>query len=158
MKSKGTKEVLRELRRLRSKFPGAFAASLYQEGLAVDALAVRRVPVETGRLRGTHYVSPPEAKGRHGVEVEAGFATEYGVYVHENRSARHVVGTAFYLLSALAERAPGFFARLARRVEANARAKVSFGGALAGVPPAPEDLGKEWQKAKRRQTRRKRNR
>lgn len=35
--------------------------ALYEMGLELDAKAVPRVPVATGRLRSTHYVAPPKS-------------------------------------------------------------------------------------------------
>jgi hypothetical protein len=36
------------------------AGALYQKALEIDADAVSRVPVDTGRLRASHFVAPPE--------------------------------------------------------------------------------------------------
>jgi len=39
------------------------AKALYQKALQVEAAAVKRTPVDTGRLRSSHFVVPPKGVG-----------------------------------------------------------------------------------------------
>jgi hypothetical protein len=120
---------------------GSVDAALYQEGLAVDALAVSKIPVDTGRLRATHYVSPPTDEGPLRSVVEVGFGTDYAVFVHEDTAARHVTGEAKFLEKALAQRASGFTERLARRAKKLFEAGVSVAAIDGSTPTSPQDVG-----------------
>jgi len=70
----------------------------------------RRTPVDTGRLRSTGHVKPPEEKGGK-VEVTMAYGTDYAIYVHE-RPASHPTGQMKYLESAVNEGANGLTDRL----------------------------------------------
>jgi hypothetical protein len=120
---------------------GSVDAALYQEGLAVDALAVSKIPVDTGRLRATHYVSPPTDEGPLRSVVEVGFGTDYAVYVHEDTAARHVTGEAKFLEKAMNQRASGFTERLARRAKKLFEAGVSVVAIDGSTPTSPQDVG-----------------
>jgi len=112
----GEKEVLKNLRRLAVRYPEAAADALYAEGMLIDANMVPRIPVDTGRLRASHYVAPPKRDG--GVlVVEVGVGMKYAVPVHERTELRHTVGEAKYLENALNALSPGMGARLAKRIK-----------------------------------------
>lgn len=134
----GVDAVKKRLAELFAKAPGAVASAMYQEGLAVDAAALRKMPVDSGRMRASHYVSPPEKAGDT-VVVEIGVGTEYAVFVHEDTSKHHPVGGAKFLERALNERASGFAERLAKRAAANLKAGVVT--PLLSAPSAPQDVG-----------------
>jgi hypothetical protein len=102
---------------------------------------VRRIPVDTGRLRATHYVTPPEETGSGHVAVEVGLGTDYAVFVHEDTSAHHPSGEAKFLENALAARTPGFAERLARRTKQNIEAGVYVAALDAQTPTSPQDVG-----------------
>ncbi len=114
---KGEEMLLAKLRALVELAPDAGAAALYEEGLAVDANMVSKIPVDTGRLRSTHYTSPPTSDGN-GVFVEVGVGTDYAVAVHEKTEAVHQTGQAKFLEAALNEQEAGFVKRLGERIEA----------------------------------------
>ena len=61
---------------------GALAAAIYQEASAIMGESVKEVPVDTGRLKNTHYVSLPYNKVG-GVAVEMGYGTKYAWKQHE---------------------------------------------------------------------------
>jgi hypothetical protein len=163
----GLKAVKGQLSRLFANAPGAMAAGIYQEGLRVDADAVSMCPVDSGRLRATHYVGPPEDNGSR-IDVPVGFGTDYAVYVHENTSHRlgkgvegprmmtalaakalhggeggtatGIVGPKF-LERAMHNAMAGFEDRLARRVRRNIRDGITVAPIDASVPTSPQDPG-----------------
>lgn len=118
LKIAGLKGLTARLNGLAKSAPREAAAALYQEGLALQALAVSKTPVDTGRLRASAGVSPPERRGNV-VEVFVYFGTNYAVYVHERLDVHHPVGEAKFLENAARERAPGFRDRMADRIRAN---------------------------------------
>jgi hypothetical protein len=138
-KVKASAEVHRKLKALEKEFPEAFAAALYQEGLAADALANSEeyIPVDTGRMRGSHYVAPPTLNGNGRAKVELGYGTDYAIMVHERPELHHAVGRAFWLRDALKERAQGFFGRLATRTKRNQAAGVGVRAIPATAPTGP---------------------
>jgi hypothetical protein len=87
----------------------ALAGALYAEALAVDAKATENAPVDTGRLRQSHYVKPPE--GTDDPAVRLGFGVTYALPVHENHPDK-----AQFLQRPVDEARMGFSQRLARRV------------------------------------------
>lgn len=109
------------LRRVGSAVRQETIAGLYQVAEEEMAEAKRRVPVDTGALAGSGYVSPPQVSGSD-VSVALGFggpAAPYALHVHENLEALHPTGQAKYLESTLVESAPYMAERIARRVAAN---------------------------------------
>lgn len=78
------------------------------------------VPVDTGALRASGQVRPPQVQGAR-VEVEIGYggaAAPYGIYVHEDLEANHAPGTsAKYLEIPVAQRTPGWQDEIVRRIE-----------------------------------------
>lgn len=133
---KGKDTVVRNLLAAVEKIKGAAAAALYQEGLALDANAVKRTPVDTGRLRASHYVGPPVANGGELV-VEVGFGTDYAVFVHERTDLAHKVGEAKFLQNAMNERSAGFLERVQKRTKANQRAGITSAVLDPRVPTRP---------------------
>ena len=116
----GAAELRRELRRLSKAYPDALKMGLLEEAYRIEAASVALVPVDFGRLQGTHYVSPPEEKGDD-VTVEIGYGTDYAVYVHERTELQHRPPTqAKFLQQPLEAARSGFFARLAARIRARA--------------------------------------
>lgn len=134
-------KVQKRLDELLARNRGAVDAALYEEGFAVDALAAKKVPVDTGRLRATHYVTPPERMASGGSVVEIGFGTDYAVFVHEDTGARHTTGEAKFLEKAFAERAAGFAERLAKRATRNDRTGVGVRALAPRAPTSPQDPG-----------------
>lgn len=108
--------MIRRLLELAQDYPEAGAAALYHEGMGVDEEMVSRIPVDTGRLRSTHYTAPP-VEDRGGFVVEVGVATDYAAAVHERTEVRHPVGEAKFLENALHARAAGMGQRMANKIE-----------------------------------------
>ena len=114
----GGPQLQAALRKSGAAGAGLMAGALHREGEAVMTDAKRRTPVDTGALRASGQVHPPEARSG-AVEVTIGFgnsAVRYAVYVHENLTARHPVGEAKYLERPLLEAVRGMEGRLAAAV------------------------------------------
>lgn len=91
--------------------PKEIARAVYEfaEG-EVLPVAKERTPVDYGTLRDSGVVSQPKIKGvnQHvdNISVEIGFggaAAHYAIYVHEDLDAKHEVGQAKFLSSAMDE-------------------------------------------------------
>jgi hypothetical protein len=86
---------------------------------------MRRTPVDTGALKGSHETSKPE-QGGGDVSVTitvGGPAAPYAVPVHENLDAHHKVGQAKFLESTIMESRSSMAERIARRIDLNAAAR-----------------------------------
>ena len=149
MKIRGDKELRARLMEYAKKYPEATAAALYQEGFGVMRVSQRKVPVDTGRLRATGYVAPPQ-EGRGGVYVELGYGTTYGIYVHERTELKHKVGEAKFLQKALQERSSGYFRRLAAKVKRNVTAGVGVSALRSPYPKSPEEGEKKFEARQKR--------
>jgi hypothetical protein len=103
-----------------------FGRLLYQEGIKIMAESQPLVPVDTGTLRSTGYVSEPEREGDT-ITVDIGYggpaakinpksgesSVGYGLYVHENLDAHHKVGQAKFLEQPFRAAANGMGQRIA---------------------------------------------
>lgn len=138
----GAEEMKANLQKQSRAYQLAVAASLYEEGLGIDALAIRKVPVDFGRLRSTAYCAPPIIEDAE-ISVTVGFGTEYAVYVHERTELRHTTGEAKFLEHAFDERADGFLDRLARRIDAHIEEGTGV-VALGNFPTNPGDGEKDF--------------
>ena len=87
IKTKGLKRTQKILDKARKKYPGAFAAALFQVGADIFEQSQLEVPVDTGRLRASGGVYPPAFIRMPVVRISYG--TAYGLYVHEDPSKRH---------------------------------------------------------------------
>jgi hypothetical protein len=132
----GVREFIKAVEHSKAGYERAFAAALYQEGLALHAASVPQVPVEYGRLRASGYVSPPT--GVDNPEVEVGYGTDYAVYVHERTELRHKVGKAKFLSDPMNERQNGYAERLAKRTQQNFERGVGMDAIPKTAPSEPE--------------------
>lgn len=98
--------------------PEAQGRALFQEAHVVQKVALERTPIDTGALRGSYVVRPPEiSREGQSVKIEVGGpAAPYAVYVHERLHVRHPVGQAKYLESAVNEAARDLAERVAARL------------------------------------------
>lgn len=96
----------------------AAVAALYAEAELIATASRVGTPVDTGELRGSTHVVPPETQGRDTVIVVAvgGPAAPYALYVHEDLEAHHDVGGPKFLETAAREAADGLTARVMARV------------------------------------------
>ena len=112
------KEITAGLKKWEARAIRALGRSLYEEAEVTMTHAKRNTPVLTGALRASGHVLPP-TYSLHDVTVTLGFGgpagsgnqggetnktdVGYAIIVHENLSARHVVGGAKYLERAIVE-------------------------------------------------------
>lgn len=107
--------------------------ALYVEAQRILAESQPLVPVDTGALRASGFVTPPERNGDT-VSVELGYggpaaqvnaktgesAAGYALYVHENLEAHHPVGQALYLATPFNAAQTGMSERIAGNMKASA--------------------------------------
>lgn len=120
----GTDALIRALRAAGVGAPRAAARALTEEGERIMAEAKGQTPVDTGALRASGHVRPPEMSSGGQVSVElvfGGAAAPYALYVHEDLSARHVVGTAKFLERPMLAASRGVADRLAHAIRRGAR-------------------------------------
>lgn len=102
-------ETVAKMARLTGLGSRQMAASAFSQAEEVMTRAKELCPVDTGTLRSTGHVVPPENNGN-GFEIVLGFggpAAEYALIVHENLDARHTEGQqAKYLETPLNEALP----------------------------------------------------
>ncbi len=96
------------------------AAALTQEGEEIMGKAVKDTPVDTGRLRSTGHVKPPDRSGKK-VSVELAFGTDYAIFVHEISGASHPSGRSKFLEANVLAAESGFGRRVADRIERHLR-------------------------------------
>lgn len=116
---KGTAEVLAKITAELQSMSGKAEAALSQEAEREMTESKKRVPVDTGTLRNSGHVQPPE-RTADGVSVTMGFggaADDYAIVVHEDLEAFHDDGQAKYLESVLQESAPHLLERIASRIK-----------------------------------------
>jgi hypothetical protein len=157
---KGVPEMKAKLKRLVDTYAEASAAALYMMGLRALAIAIRKTPVDTGRLRATNYCAPPEVAQGGMMTVTLGFGTAYGIYVHERTDLKHTSGEAKFLQKALDEIAAGYLPTIARLIKANAEQGVGLRAVDAGgVPTTPLAASIPWahHQAKKENARQNRN-
>lgn len=90
-------------------------AALFREGENIMGKSKMETPVDLGPLRASAHVKPPKTR-RGKTEVILAYGTKYAVFVHEILTARHTVGKAKFLESAVKDAAKGFGGRLKRRI------------------------------------------
>lgn len=86
--------VQANLRKVAADVGGRMGAALYEIGNEVMGESKRLVPVDTGALKGSGYVAPPQVDGGRLV-VEMGYggpAAQYAVRQHEDLSLNHPDG------------------------------------------------------------------
>ena len=89
-------------------------AALFQEGENIMGDSKEDTPVDLGPLRASAHVKPPKTlRGR--TEVVLAYGTDYAVFVHEILTARHTVGKAKFLESAMKKAARGFGGRMIKK-------------------------------------------
>ncbi len=117
----GADDAARALELAAKRWPAAFNAAIYEEASAIFAESQRRVPVDTGRLRASGGVSPPEEGGLNAV-VSIYYGTDYALAVHERHGTK-----SGYLLDPFMERFTGMADRVAKRTEEIEASGVGLG-------------------------------
>lgn len=95
-------------------------AALFQEGEEIMGKSKKDTPVDTGRLRSTGHVKPPEQSGKK-VSVELAFGTDYAVFVHEIEGTNHPTGRSKFLEANVLAAEREFARRVADKVEKHLR-------------------------------------
>lgn len=116
----GDKEFLRKLRSLGDQATTLVKAALLQEAEAIMTESKQQVPVDTGVLRSTGHVTPPESSRGH-VVVTLGYggpAAPYAIVQHERLDFAHKVGAAKFLERPMLEAVNGMEQRLGRAIRA----------------------------------------
>lgn len=117
---KGVTELLRNLGATQKELDDAVAEALYQEGLVLQAESSKEVPVKSGRLRQSSFVTVP--KPGPNAETEIGYGTDYALPVHERVEVHHPVGKANFLRDPFNRMRTGYTERLGKRIAARWRA------------------------------------
>lgn len=116
----GADVLLAGLDQLIEQAPTALAAAIYQEAETIMADSkANYVPVDTGVLRDSGFVAPPEIDGNV-VSVELGYggaASAYALVQHERLDYHHTVGGPKYLERPFLDAMNGLEERLADRLE-----------------------------------------
>jgi hypothetical protein len=107
-----------KLRALAANFPRAVAKAMYQEMQVELTEMKRRTPVDTGMLKSSGIVLPPEEGKKIRVQVVfGGMAAPYAIYVHEDLEAFHKIGQAKFVESVINESVPYMTQRIFARVD-----------------------------------------
>lgn len=131
----GTKRIDQELQRFLKKAPRAVGRGLYELGERVMTLSVKLVPVDTGELKESAYVSEPVISSS-GVLVEIGYGAEHAPEVHEDTSTPREDGMAKFLEAPVLQRAKGNLWRVAKvaREIIEKRSTIKTGGRFPSKP------------------------
>ena len=109
--------VLKELDKADRNTRDAMRSAVYLEFVQMMRESLAEVPVDTGRLRSTAYVTMPSYISEN-ISIEAGYATNYAVYVHENENAFHNPPTkAKFLIDPFERMQKGMAQRIAQRTK-----------------------------------------
>ena len=130
----GWDKTWQRIRALEKTAPEAVIIGLMALGERIMSDAVKRVPVDTGRLRSSGYVAPPARTGvRNAVEI--GFGTDYAIPVHERTELTHTTGEAKFLQNAIIAKS----ARAVWQVAEFAEKYIEKGGQAKGTkfPQSP---------------------
>lgn len=91
----GQKQVQKNLKAAQKRWEKALAGAIYLEGNNIMGISKRLVPVDTGTLRASGYVTNPQQQGSKTV-VEmgfgGGFSGKYAASVHERLDVNHPEG------------------------------------------------------------------
>lgn len=135
----GQDEIIRNIKRYIQQYPEEVGAAIYEEGLALMAVSQPKVPVDTGRLRGSAYVTPPIEQQNNSPLVEVGYGTDYAIWVHERTELNHTTGEAKFLEKAVNERSGGYTQRIANRTQRNIETGRGMSSVTATYPERPSE-------------------
>lgn len=122
------------------RYRRAVGGALLLEASRIEAVSIREVPVDTGRLRATAFVTPPDTTIR-AVSVQFGYGTEYAVPVHERTEVQHRTGKAKFLSDPVNAAESGAARRIARDTRILFEQRRGF--ATGPFPQRPADLDRE---------------
>lgn len=123
----GIESVIKRLEGAQAALRRGVSAGVRAVGENIRTSSMRRVPVDLGVLRASHYVTEPEMDGGE-VHVVVGCgggpAKPYAIVQHERLDYRHGEGEAKFLENASREEAP----RAADLIARFAKASLAGGG------------------------------
>lgn len=144
MQITGLDKIVKNLQMAQQQWIRSFEAAVYLEANNWMAESKRIVPVDTGTLKGSGYVTLPERQGNK-IVVEMGYggpAATYAVIQHENMYYRHRPGQQAKYLSTIINRYVGKFKDIVGII-ASEHFRQGSGGAskTAGMPTHPDEVG-----------------
>lgn len=113
----GGAALIARLTALSARVREAAAAAMYQDAEETMTISKGLVPVDTGTLRASGFVEPPEITADN-IIVRMGYggaASDYALKVHERTDISHKVGQAKYLSDPFFARSAGFAERFKDR-------------------------------------------
>lgn len=122
---KGGGEVLAAVSKMRERVLPAAAAALYQKAVQIMTASDSLVPVDTGRLRASHYVELPKFTGN-AVKLVMGYGARYALAVHERIYAHHEHGQAKFLELAFYEKTANLGRWLTLQIKQNLKNGVGM--------------------------------
>lgn len=143
----GMDKVIKKMTGKSKSYREAAAAAVLQEAYKVDELSQKMVPVDTGRLRSSHYVSPPV--NIRNIQAEVGYGTDYALPVHEKTGAALKSGFPKFLEEAMKMNSVGYKNRLMMRIKLNEKAGIGLSGIPSTAPKEPKTGSSGPRKRKR---------
>lgn len=113
---RGTSQVIKRLKELTKSLPEAVTIGMYAIATRVADDAVARVPVDTGELRDSAYVSKPDVRGALSV-IEVGFGAKHAPEIHEATHRVFRNGEAKFLEKAILAQAKGSLYKIVQIAE-----------------------------------------
>ena len=116
LKFTGFKELKRNLKGATRKYRSATLAAVYEEAQGTMDMSQRQVPIDTGELKDSAFVTKPTLSNP---IVVMGYSADHAVPVHERLEVRHPIGKAKFLEDPANKRESGAVRRIARATKRN---------------------------------------
>lgn len=104
MRIRGIKEIKKAMQEHREQTAESIRRGLMKVGLFVQRESQLRTPVDTSNLR--NGADTRFKKTTKGASVRVVYVAAYAVFVHENMHARHPIGRAKFLATAVTDNLP----------------------------------------------------
>lgn len=129
----GIADLLGKLTRVRESIHYGVGAGLYAVGQNIRSTSMDKTPIDTGALKGSHYVTEPEGPESGDPHVIIGCgggpAEPYAIVQHERLDLKHPEGEAKFLEKAAKEEAAGAQALVAKYARKYIERAAQGGGA-----------------------------
>lgn len=119
----GLKKLKKALKTASRRMQSATIAALFTEATSVMDLSQTLVPVATGELKGSAFVTKPTIANPNSV---TGYSAGHAVKIHEDLTIPHSNGQAKYLEAALNKRSGGAAKRIAANTKRNFEKKIGI--------------------------------
>lgn len=113
---KGIDEMIARLDKIPDEALDVLEKTLVENAHHLINESKKQCPVDTGRLRGTATVGKTKRRSRD-VTVEAGYGTDYAIYVHENTDAKHSIESTAAVARRIAKAEAAADKRYQKRVQ-----------------------------------------